>query len=40
MHFPHFTKRLDKCLKPVVALKIEQLNMRFPVDGADVRRNA
>ena len=31
--------RLDKRLEPVVAPKIEQLNMRLPEDGADVRRD-
>jgi len=25
-----------ECLQPVVALKIEQLNMRFPEDGSEV----
>ena len=32
--------RLDKLLEPDVAPKIEQLNMRLPEDGADVRRRA
>jgi len=31
--------RLDKRLEPIVP-KIEQLNMRLPEDGADVRRDA
>ena len=31
--------RLDKLLEPDVAPKIEQLNMRLPEDGADVRRD-
>jgi hypothetical protein len=32
--------RLDKRLEPVGAPKIEQLNMRLPEDGANVRRDA
>jgi hypothetical protein len=32
--------RLDKCLQRVEAPKTQQLNMRRPEDGADVRRNA
>jgi hypothetical protein len=31
--------RLDKHLRPVVVPKIEQLNMRLPEDGADVRQD-
>jgi hypothetical protein len=30
----------DKCLQPIDALKFEQLNMRFPEYGPEVRRNA
>ena len=32
--------RLDKCLQPAVAMTIEQLNMRLPEDGANVRGKA
>ena len=39
---PHCTvpARLDKCLPRAEAPKIQQLNMRRPEDGAEVRRNA
>ena len=35
----YFAKTLDKCLQPVAASKIKQLNMRLPEDGAEVSRN-
>jgi hypothetical protein len=34
------SSRSDKCLQPVEASKTEQLNMRRPEDGTDMRRNA
>jgi len=31
--------RLDQCLQPVNAPKIEQINMRPPENDTDIRRN-
>jgi len=32
--------RMDRCLQPTDVPKIEQLNIRLPEFGADVRRNS
>jgi len=40
MYAQGLSARLDKCLQPLVASKIEHLNMRFPEEGIDMRQNA
>jgi len=37
---PHFTNMFGQMVWPVVALQIQQLNMRQPEDGTDVHQNA